>query len=403
MHIPGYEIKEKVRDGASATTWRAIQLSLQRPVLVKVIRTDGSDDDALKLERLLDQMRKVAGLKHPCIAEVIDVGSRDGLYYVVTGYPEGQSAYQRMKDQFWLAEGDVLGMAAQVGEALDYAWTRKQLFHGNLKPDNLIVQPDGSTVVLDMGFVLREPVYDESTGETREMVVGTPNYMSPEQVMAQPNVDFHSDIYSLGATLYHLVTGSMPFGETTNELGMYRHLWDRIPNPLDLNAELSPGFVLLLSRMMMKSPNDRFASWSDLIEDARRLRDGKGLPVRQDGGAVSTIRPATNPKGTAAAPSGKALRRRPPGTPVRRQAAATRAAPAKAPPSPESIARSGATEDRRAPDADPLAPSIASLAPAAESRPPAPPIPAWLLLVKWAAVLTLWVYWAWYLLRLPEN
>lgn len=305
--IPGYNVVEKIREGATATSWKAIQTSLRRPVVLKILNTDGTPEDQNKVQSILNQMRRVSSLKHAAFFELIDMGERNGMHYVVMGGSDGQTANELLAKQSPFPEKDILRIAADMAEALDYAWTEKRIYHGNIKPDNIVIHSDGSTLIADMGLARTEPHCDPATGETHEIIVGTPNYMSPEQVQGRANLDFRTDIYSLGATLYQLATGIIPFDDIDGERAMRRHILDFLPNPRDINPGISPAIAGIIEKMMMKSPDKRYKSWSDLLADLKRAKANRFFVPQIEDTALSTVktwRSQPSPVSRVSAPGG---------------------------------------------------------------------------------------------------
>lgn len=303
FEIHGYEFTGLIREGGSATTLKAFQTSLQRSVIIKVFHTDGSEHSDQQMQAVMANVRKTAGLKHPGLIEVIDVGMADGSNYVIMGFSEGAASLaERLRQISVSSEKEILAVAEQVASAMDYAWKQTGLVHGNLKPDNIIIRQDGLVSVSDLGMARRDFIPDILTGGHVETTVGTPNYMSPEQVRGTPPLDCRTDIYSLGATLYQMATGRMPFYDTPNEHAMYRHLAETIPNPRDINPNISKSLALLIFRMMMKSPDDRHSSWEALVTDVRKIAAGKTLSQSDAGYGASTVKPA-EPAVQGSAPS----------------------------------------------------------------------------------------------------
>ncbi|MEI6972325.1 MAG: serine/threonine-protein kinase, partial [bacterium] len=292
-NIPGYSFVEKIREGATATSWKAIQTSLRRPVVIKILATEGTPDDQSKVEGILSQMRKVASLKHSAFFELIDIGEHDGMYYVVMGGSDGQALSALLSDHKCFREKDILGIATDAAEALHFAWTTKRLYHGNIKPDNIVVHPDGNVVIADMGMARVDVHFDQATGQTHEMIVGTPNYMSPEQVQGRGGLDCRTDIYSLGATLYQLATGTIPFGDSPGGETMNRHLIDLLPDPRDINPDISPALAGIIAKMMVKSPGKRYQSWDDVVTDLKKAASNPNSLPRMDETALSTVRLTT--------------------------------------------------------------------------------------------------------------
>jgi|GEM_PF-2670662 len=304
ININGYEITGLIREGGTATSWKAFQSSLRRTVAIKVLHPDSEDPTNARLEAVMANIRKTAGLKHPGIIEVIDVGISDGNYYIVTGFVnDSVSIAERMREAPVFNEKEILKVAEHVASAMGYAWESTHIPHANIKPDNLVLDPNGFVLISDFGMARRDFIPDLATGGHIETTVGTPNYMSPEQVRGTPPLDSRTDIYSFGATLYHMATGTMPFQDTPNEHAMYRHLAETIENPQEINPDISPSLALLIFRMMMKNPDDRYPSWEAVLADVKRIASGKTLVRAEAGYGASTIKPFDAPATASAAHS----------------------------------------------------------------------------------------------------
>lgn len=291
VQIPGFEYLEKVREGGTATTWKAEQVILHRPVYLKILHTDGSKEDAEDLDRVLDTMKRVASLKLKGLVEVIDAGVQEGAFYVVTEYVVGTPLVDFLQQEKSLPERKILDIAQSIARTLDYVWGEKHLFHANIKPDTILLPKSGTAMVSDLGLARTAKIRDEMTGETRVIVLGTPNYMSPEQVRGSTSLDYRTDIYSLGATLYHMATGCPPFEGSWDESTMFRHLHEQIPNPRDVRPQISIGLASLITKMMMKDFVDRQTSWAEVQADIKKVKNVRIYLQKEGVGALSTVKP----------------------------------------------------------------------------------------------------------------
>ena len=152
------------------------------------------------------------------------------------------------------------------------------------------MHPDGSTLIADMGMARVETHFDPATGQTHEMIVGTPNYMSPEQIQGRGGLDCRTDIYSLGATLYQVATGIIPFVDSSGEEVMQKQLIDCLPNPRDINPDISLALAGIIAKMMVKNQDKRYRSWSTVIEDLSQAKVNKLHAPKIDETALSTVR-----------------------------------------------------------------------------------------------------------------
>ena len=257
-----YELLRLLGRGAMAAVYLAEQKSLARRVAVKVLNADLARDAAY-VDRFEHEARSAASLVHAHIVQVYEVGVDTGRHYLAQEYVPGGSLGQLIESDGALAPSRVLSILWQVAEALSEANSRG-LVHRDIKPDNLMLDRSGAVKVADFGLArLTEAATPRLTREG--LTLGTPLYMSPEQVEGR-EVDSRSDLYSLGVTAYHLLTGAPPFdGETALAVAV-RHLNDT-PEPMHKRrASLPDELVEVVERLMQKAPDQRFSSPSELLE-----------------------------------------------------------------------------------------------------------------------------------------
>ena len=288
IKINGFDILEKLGEGGMASVWKARQVSLDRTVAIKVL----SDRLALAPEdirRFQEEAQAAAKLKHPGIVQVHDASAEDGLYYFIMEYVAGYTVGDWVRRKGVLSEQDALLVAECVADALSYAWDRAGIIHCDIKPDNLIIDEDGTVKVADLGLARTIRAMGTDAKAPAE-IMGTPAYISPEQAQGDPHLDFRADIYSLGAMLYHLVTGKMMFEGCSEDEILDKQISDTVPDPLEVNPSLSKAVCWLIERMTAKKPAQREDSWDAVRQDILRVRRGL-LPtgkVLPDG--ASTVR-----------------------------------------------------------------------------------------------------------------
>ncbi|RLC69883.1 MAG: serine/threonine protein kinase, partial [Chloroflexi bacterium] len=221
QQIPGYQILEKLGSGAMATVFKAKQLSLDRLVAIKVLPKRFSENPEY-VERFYREGKAAAKLNHPNIVQAIDVGEANGYHYFVMEYVEGHTLYDELIAGKVFSESEALDIAIQITRALVHAH-ENGLIHRDVKPKNIMITKDGVAKLADMG--LARMAADEQTAQAEAgKAYGTPYYISPEQIRGEVDIDFRADIYSLGATLYHMVTGRVPFDGPTPVAVMNKHL-----------------------------------------------------------------------------------------------------------------------------------------------------------------------------------
>lgn len=270
--IPGYQILEKLGQGSMGVVYKARQLSVNRLVAIKVLHSRLASKPGY-VERLLKEAHVAAMLSHNNIVQAISAGSVGPLHYFVMEYVEGPTIKQELDAGKIFEEREALEIALQIAQALEHAH-RRQLIHRDVKPANILRTPDGLVKLADLGLARR--VQDEELAEEeRGTTIGTPYYIAPELIGGQVEADIRADIYSLGATLYHMVTGRPPFpGQSSLEV-LQKHLSEELIPPDHVNTRLSTGFAEVIEMMMMKDRNLRYQDPSELITDLEALLRGE--------------------------------------------------------------------------------------------------------------------------------
>lgn len=272
FELPGYEILERIGEGGTSSVWKARQLSLDRLVAIKTLFTEYlPDQDALA--RFRQEAQAAASLKHPGIVQVYDAGEANGRPYLVMEFVDGCTVGDLIQRSGRLTERNALLITEGVSNALAYAWDKDCIIHLDVKPDNVLVEADGSIKVADLGLARFIGLHRRRQED--DSILGTPNYVSPEQSEGVPDLDCRTDIYSLGAMLYHLVTGRLPFSDKPGSAAMDAHVLEFLPDPLDLNPELSQGAAWLIEKLMVKNRAYRPAYWSVVLADLAHVKDGR--------------------------------------------------------------------------------------------------------------------------------
>ena len=276
--IPGYQLISKLGKGAMATVYKARQMSLDRIVAVKVLPKRMSDSPEF-VERFYKEGRAAARLSHNNIVQAIDVGcAPEGYHYFVMEYVEGMTLYDIMQpppvgEGRNFAEAEALDITIQMADALAHAHLRN-LIHRDVKPKNILLTREGVAKLTDLG--LARAVDDKEAAETEAgKAYGTPYYISPEQIRGDVDIDFRADIYSLGATMYHLVTGRPPFDGETPSAVMHKHLKQPLTPADHLNTALSAGVGEIIDIAMSKNRDERYQSTTDMLEDLQAVRRGE--------------------------------------------------------------------------------------------------------------------------------
>jgi serine/threonine-protein kinase len=272
QRIPGYKIIRKLGAGAMATVFLGRQLSLDRLVAIKVLPKKFSSDPKF-IERFYKEGRAAAKLNDPNIVGAYDVGQAGEHHYFVMEYVDGDTVYDRIVARKRVPEKEAIDIIRQVASALKHAH-EQGFIHRDIKPKNLMINTSGVVKLADLG--LARAISDKEAAEAESgRAFGTPYYISPEQIRGAIDIGPPADLYGLGATLYHMVTGRVPFeGKTPAEV-MQRHLKAEITPPDHLNPQLSAGLAQVIEMMLAKNPKDRYPTAKELIIDLDLVARGE--------------------------------------------------------------------------------------------------------------------------------
>ncbi len=269
--IPGYKILGKIGAGAMAFVYKAQQLSLNRTVAIKVLPKRFSENPEY-VQRFYKEGQAAGKLNHPNIVQAIDVGEAGGYHYFVMEYVEGKTIADDLVGGTPFSEKEATEIIIQVTHALAHAH-HHGLVHRDVKPKNIMINKQGVVKLADMGLA-RETTDVEAAESEAGKAYGTPYYIAPEQIRGKIDIDGRADIYGLGATFYHMVTGRVPFtGDDSSEI-MRKHLREKLVPPDHINAALSAGVSEVIEIMMAKRREDRYNSVEELLMDLEALREG---------------------------------------------------------------------------------------------------------------------------------
>ncbi|MBA3272443.1 MAG: serine/threonine protein kinase [Chthoniobacterales bacterium] len=276
--IPGYQLISKLGKGAMATVYKARQNSLDRIVAIKVLPKKSSENPEF-VDRFYKEGKAAARLSHNNIVQAIDVGGTpDGYHYFVMEYVEGKTLYDIMQpapvgEGKHFSEVDALDVMIQMCEALVHSHERS-LIHRDIKPKNILLTPQGVAKLTDLG--LARSTDDKEAAESEAgKAYGTPYYISPEQIRGDVDIDFRADIYSLGATMYHLVTGQPPFDGDTPSAVMHKHLKQPLTPADHVNTALSAGVGEIIDVAMAKIRDERYRTTQDMLDDLLAVQRGE--------------------------------------------------------------------------------------------------------------------------------
>ena len=276
--IPGFDILSRIGEGGMGTVYLAIHRVLQRQVAIKVLKPQLAEDP-LFVERFLREARLAASIAHPNVVTVSDAGRADDLLYIVLEYVAGGDLGKVLKKRKRLPEADALRTieACALGLA---AIHKAGLIHRDLKPDNILFDTEDVPKIADLGIARSIAGDDRMTGTG--CTLGTPQFMSPEQARGLADIDARADIYSLGATLYMLLTGKAPFTGSTPYETVHHILSTDAPDVRALNHRLSDQAAAIVRCCLMKDREQRYRTALDLQADLAAARAGQPLPSQRD-------------------------------------------------------------------------------------------------------------------------
>ena len=284
------ELIEKIGEGGMSTVWKAWDGENQRFVAVKILNREFSSDGA-EVRLFRTEERYLEEIQHPGIVQAYDFNHANGSWYYVMEYVDGYTFADLLRRKQHVKEPDCLLICESVAAALDYAWNDHGIVHCDIKPENIMINTEGVIKLTDLGISHRFE-YREGPQAVPEHVLGTPAYISPEQIYGDVEPDCRADIYSLAATLYHLATGRILFPGLDNENMMRAHCDEatQARDPRTYRPGLSEGFCQLLESMLVKNRDYRIASWSDVFEMCRDIENGTKFKPRDTTGASSSLK-----------------------------------------------------------------------------------------------------------------
>jgi len=282
-----FELQELIGGGGMGAVFRARDERLDRTVAIKVIPFIGDDPDMQR--RFRNEAQSAARLDHPNIARVFDVGMFEGWRYIVFEYIEGTNLRDLVAQEGVLSIDDAVFYTRQIAEALHHA-SGRGVVHRDVKPSNVLVNTDGDTKLVDMGLARSDQLDMSGDMTASGVTLGTFDYISPEQARDPRDADVRSDIYSLGCTLYFILTGSPPYPGGTMLQKLLNHGNAPPPDPSGLRSGISDDLKAIIHKMLAKSPDARYQRAIDLVADLRELAAREGLVRAQAQGTLTINR-----------------------------------------------------------------------------------------------------------------
>ncbi len=298
FEIPGYQIQERVGEGGMGVVYRARQVSMDRVVALKVLSEKYSANSEF-IDRFIREARAAGRLNHPNVIHVHDVSKAGGRYFFSMEFIDGPSVKQLLKEKARLPVRQSLEILTQAAKALEFAH-ENGIIHRDIKPDNIMLTGEGIVKIADLGIAKS---FEEGSlspdGPGQRKVLGTPHYMAPEQALNKA-IDRRADLYSLGATFYHMLTGKTPFtGSTIAEL-LKAHVHEKLEPIQMLNPEVPEPVCFVVERMMAKVPEKRYENMTRLLEDLVKADADEPADIQRVDPEASSIMPAAEAAKVAA-------------------------------------------------------------------------------------------------------
>lgn len=263
MKLEHFVIRERIGRGGMGAVFRAIDTRLDRVVALKVL-SPGQSRDLGSVKRFQNEAKAAARLDHENISRVFYIGEDQGLNFIAFEYVKGTNVREIIQSRGILPAAEAVNYALQIASALKHI-NKAGVVHRDIKPSNIIITPGGRAKLVDLGLARKESDNASADLTTAGTTLGTFDYISPEQAKDPRNVDVRSDIYSLGCTLYHMLTGEPPYGEGTVLQKLLDHSGKNVPDPATINKHLPRELSLIVQKMMASDPIDRYQTPEELM------------------------------------------------------------------------------------------------------------------------------------------
>ncbi|WP_376793817.1 protein kinase [Thermogemmatispora sp.] len=295
--LGGYLLEEEIGRGSMGMVYRGKQFALGRDVAIKILPHALAKDTSY-VARFIREARIIAGLNHPNIVQIYDAGEQKGVLYFVMEYVQGPTLGSLLRLDGQIPQHLAAEYAAQIADALDCAYSERNVIHRDIKPENLMLDRWGKIKVMDFGLA-RAPGLQRIT--VARTLVGSIYYASPEQIWGQP-LDNRSDIYALGVVLYEMVTGQRPFNGRTLPEVTQAITSGQLRPPSWLNPQLAPGLEQIILKALARDRTLRYEQARHMAQELRALNlRAEEPPAPTNGGPLSPL-PPTNPRAFAVQP-----------------------------------------------------------------------------------------------------
>ena len=279
--LDDFIITDIIGEGAMGTVFKAKHILMKRDVALKVIKVSAKEDREEQANAFITEIQYTSQLDHPNIVTVYNAGYVDGILYVAMRYIEGFDMSDHVRDHGPMKEKECLAVISILADAMRYAWKDYEMVHRDIKPENIRMSSRGEIILMDFGLATVRT--KRSSAESQGLIIGTPDFMSPEQARAQSDLDPRSDMYSLGIVLIYLLTGRRPFHSKNPMEVVDHHLYTPLPKLEDLYPaiEISEETRWLLSRLTRKNRDERFTDWPEAYDSIESIMTRDVIKARE--------------------------------------------------------------------------------------------------------------------------
>ncbi len=278
--LDGFVLRKRIGSGGMGDVWLADQESMQRECAVKVLSPELTVHQEF-INRFMQEVKSTGKLQHTNIVTSYYAGESDGIYYLAMECVSGENLDAILDRDQQMDETTVLKVARSAADALEYAWEEQKLIHRDIKPSNIMIDDTKTVKILDFGIAKSLDANNTSHLTQTGAILGTPYYMSPEQASRKIALDCRSDIYSMGAVMYHLLSGEPPFQGDTPVGILAQHLSGTSVPLRRMVPNISPPTAALVEKMMQKDPARRFQNWGEVRKEIDRILQGKkAIPLK---------------------------------------------------------------------------------------------------------------------------